>query len=98
MNTLTLNQIKKNADLLFENYGVETVIIRNENNQVLLLTPLLHNDINEVIKMFSTQNNTKQATTSFEEFDKKWKGFIKDVKSPENWREEYINDKISKHI
>ncbi len=93
MNTLTLNQIKQNADLLFLNYGKEKFIIKNKNNQVLLLTPLLLDDISK-IKL--NKKNTENKI-SFEEFDKKWKGFIKDVKLPENWREDYTNDKKKKH-
>ena len=38
-----------------------------------------------------------QRKVSFEEFDKKWGGFIKGVQLSDNWRDDYINEKIDKH-
>lgn len=104
MDTLTLNQIKKNADLLFLNYGEKAVILKNENNQLLLLTPLLAEHIQEITKLYtSTKKQIKKKvlrkkSTSFEEFDKRWCGFLKEEKISDNWKEDYINDKIKKYL
>ncbi|OYT14098.1 MAG: hypothetical protein B6I19_01640 [Bacteroidetes bacterium 4572_114] len=34
---------------------------------------------------------------SFKEFDEKWGGFMQDVQLADNWRDDYIYDKIEKY-
>lgn len=103
MNTFTIDQIRQNADLLFSNYGNEPVLLKKGDNQMFLVMPLLPEQWEEIfmvlmaIKSQIAHKNLPQKKVSFEEFDKKWSGFMKNVQLPDNWREDYINDKMKKH-
>ncbi len=46
---------------------------------------------------YTHDKHVKRKPQSFDEFDKQWCGFMKDVQVPDNWRDEYINDKMKKH-
>jgi len=102
MQTITINQIRQNPELLFADYGKEPVLLKNENSQTYLLMPFSNDkrmDISLLFTILNPPNNAElnNSPTSFEEFDKKWSGFLKDVELPDNWREEYINEKMEKH-
>ncbi|GEM_PF-4200880 len=104
MQTLNINQIRQNIDSLFSNFGNEPFLLKNDANQIFLLMPLTAEKWQEIIFLYSLINNSQiisqkieTQTETFEEFDNKWCGFLKNVSLPENWRDEYINEKIKKY-
>ncbi len=103
MQTITLNQLKQNTDFLFDNFGKETLLLKNEQNEMYLLMPVNPEKWQEIFTLYAAismevkQNIIKKQSQTFEEFDKQWCGFMKDIQLPNNWRNEYINDKMAKH-
>lgn len=103
MNTFTIEQIRQNADLLFSNYGNEPMLLKKDDNQMFLVMPLLPEQLEEIIMLYLAiksqvaDNDMARQKVSFDEFDKKWSGFMKSVQLPNNWRDDYVNDKITKH-
>ena len=103
MNTYTLEQIRRNADLLFSDSGNEPVIIKKGEDKILLVMPLQPGKLEEIFMLYAAiknqivDNDPPQRKISFREFDKKWGGFIKDVQLSDNWRDDYINEKMEKN-
>ena len=103
MNTFTIEQIRQNADLLFSDLGNEPVLLKKGSNQMVLVMSFLPEQLEEISILYSTiksqvtDKKRPQKNVSFKEFDEKWGGFMKDVQLAENWRDDYIYDKIEKH-
>jgi len=103
MRTITINEIQQNVEILFSNYNQEPVMLKDNHNHSYILMPFSQEEWQEIQMLYPLLNKKTKTITSqqnpqtFEEFDKKWCGFMKNVKLSENWRDEYINDKITKH-
>ncbi len=103
MNTYTLEQIKQNADLLFSGSENEPALIKKGEEKVFLIMPIQPEKLEEIILLYAAikkqvaDNDPPQKKVSFAEFNKKWGGFIKDVHLSDNWRDDYINEKMEKH-
>jgi hypothetical protein len=103
MNTYTLEQIRRNADLLFSSSGNEPVLLKKGEDEIFLIMPLQPEKLEEIFMLYAAiknqivDNDPLQKKVSFREFDKKWGGFIKDVQLSDNWRDDYINEKMEKH-
>jgi len=108
MNTLTINQVKQNADLLFADYGKAPIVLKNDKNQTMLVMPFSLSNWNEIFltlyqtfgELCTTKGEKEKPTEkkiSAIDFFNKWHGFMKDVDLQDNWRDEYTDYLIEKH-
>ncbi len=100
MNTLTIEQVKQNSDLLLNNFGKTPIVLKNENNQTMLVLPFSMNNWNEIyLTLYQTFIELNSQKTDLPQpieekksavgFFNKWHGFMKDVEIDETWRDEY---------
>ncbi len=107
MNTLTTDDIRDNIDLLFANYGKESFLVKNNKGESFLIMPFSKDEKEEVLlkvyQAFKELDDTFQEADSEKDltptqFFEKWNGLLNDVDLSGNWRDDYTNHLIKKHL